>query len=85
MAGLSTFSNIPMKECFFPKKKILRILQRIYLFTVSRQLVDLRIIAEAVGTSPSGRADIRKCGPPYVLLPEQAAVLVEYGKVQVKI
>lgn len=40
---------------------------------------EYRIIAEAYGTSPEARADLRKYGTPFVLMPEQVAVLVEYG------
>uniref|UniRef100_A0A915Q5X4 U6 snRNA-associated Sm-like protein LSm2 n=1 Tax=Setaria digitata TaxID=48799 RepID=A0A915Q5X4_9BILA len=37
-----------------------------------------RIVTEACGTSPEARADLRKCGAPFVFMPEQVAVLVEY-------
>lgn len=40
---------------------------------------ECRIIAEACGTTPDARADLRRNGAPYVLMPEQVAVLVEYG------
>ncbi|KAM3727535.1 putative tRNA-splicing endonuclease subunit [Dirofilaria immitis] len=47
---------------------------------MSEQLMkECRIITEACGTSPEARADLRKYGAPFVLMPEQVAVLVEYG------
>ncbi|VBB28235.1 unnamed protein product [Acanthocheilonema viteae] len=45
---------------------------------VAEQMRECRIIAEACGTSPDARADLRKYGAPFVLMPEQVAVLVEY-------
>ncbi|CAG9539805.1 unnamed protein product [Cercopithifilaria johnstoni] len=47
--------------------------------SVAEQMMrECRIIAEACGTSPDARADLRKYGAPFVLMPEQVAVLVEY-------
>ena len=34
---------------------------------------------EAVGTNVGAPCDVMNCGPPFVLLPEQALVLQEYG------
>lgn len=42
-------------------------------------LKECRIVAEAYGTSPDARADLRRYGAPFILMPEQVAVLVEYG------
>ncbi|VDM91811.1 unnamed protein product [Onchocerca ochengi] len=41
---------------------------------VSEQLMrECRIITEACGTSPDARADLRKYGAPFILMPEQVA------------
>ncbi|VDN37628.1 unnamed protein product [Gongylonema pulchrum] len=39
-----------------------------------------RIIVEASGVCPDNRADCTKSGTPFILMPEQAAVLVEYAE-----
>ncbi|VDO44989.1 unnamed protein product [Onchocerca flexuosa] len=45
-------------------------------FEISEQLMrECRIITEACGTSPDARADLRKCGAPFILMPEQVAVV----------
>nr|CTP80737.1 Bm4908 [Brugia malayi] len=46
---------------------------------VEQIMKECRIIAEAYGTSPNARADLRKYGAPFILMPEQVAVLSEYG------
>ncbi|VDN88294.1 unnamed protein product [Brugia pahangi] len=45
---------------------------------VEQIMKECRIIAEAYGTSPNARADLRKYGAPFILMPEQVAVLSEY-------
>lgn len=40
---------------------------------------DYRIVAEAIGTKPGSPCDITGCGPPFILLPEQAMLLKEFG------
>ncbi|EJW85690.1 tRNA intron endonuclease [Wuchereria bancrofti] len=43
---------------------------------VAEQIMrECRIIAEAYGTSPNARADLRKYGAPFILMPEQVAVV----------
>ncbi|VDN60288.1 unnamed protein product [Dracunculus medinensis] len=45
---------------------------------MERVVGELRIVPEAVGTSPRNPSDHHRKGPPFVLMPEQVAVLVEY-------
>uniref|UniRef100_A0A0R3RSF6 tRNA-intron lyase n=1 Tax=Elaeophora elaphi TaxID=1147741 RepID=A0A0R3RSF6_9BILA len=40
-----------------------------------KMIKECRIIAEACGASPNARADLRKYGAPFVLMPEQVAVV----------
>ncbi|VDN87364.1 unnamed protein product [Brugia pahangi] len=42
---------------------------------VEQIMKECRIIAEAYGTSPNARADLRKYGAPFILMPEQVAVV----------
>ncbi|EJD74499.1 hypothetical protein LOAG_18188 [Loa loa] len=46
----------------------------VFDINVAEQLMrECRIIVEAYGTSPDARADLRKYGAPFVLMPEQVA------------
>lgn len=44
-----------------------------------RLLEECRIVSEACGTSFEARADFKKLVSPFVFMPEQVVVLIEYG------